>query len=215
MIIKWLGHSCFKLESAVGISVVTDPYDNEVGYPEFRTRADIVTVSHAHHDHNNTRAIEGKPLIIDTPGYHKVEGVTIEGSPVSHDDQGGKLRGTNIINVIEMDSLRICHLGDLGHVLTTEQAKALGRVDVLLIPVGGHYTIDARKASEVAALLSPNIIIPMHYKVDCVKYHIAGVTPFIELVQGRYDVSMIGGNSLQVDPGKAKKRQRVIVMNYF
>ncbi|MDP2892613.1 MAG: MBL fold metallo-hydrolase [Bacillota bacterium] len=215
MIIKWLGHSCFRLESDGGTVVITDPFNETVGYPLPQGRADVITVSHAHSDHNNTGIIEGKPVIIDTPGRHEAGGLTITGFMTYHDAMDGVLRGKSIIFIVEIDRLRICHLGDLGHVLSEEKVKELGRVDVLLIPIGGVYTIDAPAAAKVAESIAPNIIIPMHYKLNCVRYDIEGVFPFTEIMKGRYDVSSLGGNTLEVDAGKAKKRQTVIVMNYY
>ncbi len=215
MMIKWLGHSCFKLKNSEGKAVVTDPFDEKVGYPVPNVRADIVTVSHGHGDHSNMRAVQGEPTVIREPGVHESAGIRITGVETAHDNMGGARAGKNVAFVVEMDGIRVCHLGDLGHVLSPEQIKQIGRVDVLLVPVGGTYTIDAKTAAEVCESLNPNIIIPMHYKLDTVTYPIDTVHPFLDIMKKHYDVSSIGDNKIEIDASKAKKRQRVVVLNYY
>lgn len=215
MMIKWLGHSCFKLKNSEGKVVVTDPFDEKVGYPVPSVRADIVTMSHGHSDHSNLSAILGEPVVIREAGAHEALGIHITGIETEHDDIGGARRGKNMIFVIEMDGIRICHLGDLGHVLSPEQIAQIGRVHVLLVPVGGNYTIDAKTAAEVCESLNPNTVIPMHYKLDTVVYPIETVHPFLDIMKQLWDVSSIGDNKIEVDVNKAKKRQRVIVLNYY
>lgn len=169
MIITWLGHSCFKLQDKVGtdgVTVITDPYDKETGLKMPSIEADIVTVSHDHHDHNNVEALRGKPFVIDCAGEYDFKGVLVEGIDSYHDEEEGKLRGGNIIYRIEVEDISIVHLGDLGHTLTNEQLEKLVGTDVLLIPVGGKFTLDAKKAVEVISQIEPRIVIPMHYQTE-------------------------------------------------
>ncbi|MDP2736324.1 MAG: MBL fold metallo-hydrolase, partial [bacterium] len=137
-------------------------------------------VSHAHHDHNNTDAIRGKPFIINTAGEYEIKGVFVEGVESAHDEKNGDERGENIIYRIEMEDISITHLGDLGHVLDTKQLEKLEGTDILIIPVGGKYTINAAKAVEVISQIEPRIVIPMHYKVPGLKFDLDGVDKFIK-----------------------------------
>ena len=154
MIITWQGHSCFKIQDKMGtdgVTVVTDPFNKETGsklkVPNFE--ADIVTVSHDHKDHNNVDALRGKPFVVTCAGEYDFKGVLIEGIDSYHDDKKGEERGGNIIYRIEIDDISVAHLGDLGDILDNAQIEKLIGTDVLLIPVGGKYTIDAKKAVEV------------------------------------------------------------------
>ncbi len=169
MIITWLGHSCFKLQDKAGtdgVTVVTDPYNKEVGLKVPNIEADIVTISHDHVDHNNTDALRGNPFIIDCAGEYDVKNVLIEGIDSYHDEEEGKLRGGNVIYRIEIEDISIVHLGDLGHTLDNSQLEKLVGTDILLIPVGGKFTLDAKKAVEVISQIEPRIVIPMHYQTE-------------------------------------------------
>ena len=183
MYITWLGQSCFKLQDKIGsdgVTLVTDPYSDDIGLKMPRFEADIVTVSHSHHDHNNIGALRGNPFIIDTAGEYETKGVFVEGVEAWHDAAEGKERGKNIIYRIEMEDISITHLGDLGHILDTKQLEKLEGTNILLIPVGGKYTINAAKAVEVISQIEPRIIIPMHYKVPGLKIDLDGVEKFIK-----------------------------------
>ena len=183
MYITWLGQSCFKLQDKIGpdgVTLITDPFGGDLGLKVPHYEADIVTVSHGHHDHNNTDAIRGKPFIINTAGEYEIKGVFIEGVESAHDEKNGAERGENIIYRIEMEDISITHLGDLGHVLDTKQLEKLEGTDILIIPVGGKYTINAAKAVEVISQIEPRIVIPMHYKVPGLKVDIDGVEKFIK-----------------------------------
>lgn len=164
MLIRWLGHACFKLSSEVGVKVVTDPFGDSVGYPLPREAADIVTVSHDHHDHNAVSVLPGKPAVVKTAGKHEIMGVTLEGFSTYHDPNQGANRGKNLLFLIVMDGMRVVHCGDLGHQLDRAVIENLKPVDVLLLPVGGVYTIDAAEAHRLAEELEPRVIIPMHYQ---------------------------------------------------
>ncbi|OIO06954.1 hypothetical protein AUJ35_03020 [Candidatus Falkowbacteria bacterium CG1_02_41_21] len=183
MIITWQGQSCFKIQDKVGsegITLVTDPFDKSLGLKVPNFEADIVTVSHDHYDHNNVAAFRGTPKVIKSAGEYDIKGVMIEGVLSYHDASQGKERGNNIIYRIEMDDITICHLGDLGHVLDNKQLKRLEGIDILLVPVGGKYTLDAKLAVEVISQIEPRIVIPMHYKTKDMKIDIDGVDKFIK-----------------------------------
>jgi L-ascorbate metabolism protein UlaG (beta-lactamase superfamily) len=171
MIITWQGHSCFKIQdkaSSDGVTLVTDPFDKETASEEsLKTpnfEADIVTVSHDHHDHNNVAALRGTPFVINCAGEYDSRGVLVEGIESYHDSQKGAERGNNVIYRIEIDDISVVHLGDLGDVLDNSQLEKLVGTDVLLIPVGGRYTLDAKKAVEVISQIEPRLVIPMHYR---------------------------------------------------
>ena len=166
MDITYLGHSSFKIRGK-DATVITDPYDPEkVGIKYPREEADIVTVSHDHFDHNFVSKIASPKMVISIPGEYEVMGVSIIGIPTFHDEENGKVRGKNTIYVIESDNLRIAHLGDLGHKLGEKLIDQIGDLDVLLIPVGGVYTITPKVAAEIVKDLEPSITIPMHYGSD-------------------------------------------------
>ncbi len=168
MDITYLGHSSFRLKGKTA-TVVTDPYDERCGKFPKNIVADIVTVSHDHADHNQTDKVQGPMFKIQGPGEYEVRGVSIIGIPTWHDDSGGAERGANTVYVIEMDGLRLCHLGDLGHRLNDKQLEEIGSVDIVMVPVGGVYTIDAKIATEVVKQVDPWVIIPMHYQTGELK----------------------------------------------
>jgi L-ascorbate metabolism protein UlaG (beta-lactamase superfamily) len=179
MEITWYGHACFRLRDK-GATVVTDPYDQSIGYTLPEIRADIVTVSHHHADHNYVSGIMGAPKVVDGPGEYEIKDVFITGIATFHDKKKGAQRGCNTVFLLEFDGLTICHLGDLGHVPTQAQVEALSDVDVLLIPVGGVSTIGAPQAAEVISLLEPKIVIPMHYKTKALTLKLASVNRFLQ-----------------------------------
>jgi len=166
MEITFLGHSAFKLRGK-NASLVTDPSDPKVTGLKFpKVSADIVTISHTQHgDHKSFELVDDVKKVISGPGEYEIAGVSIIGIPSFHDDKKGKLRGENTIYVIEADGLRIAHLGDLGHMLSDHDLKACGDVDILMIPVGGEYTIGASVATQVVQAIVPSITLPMHYQM--------------------------------------------------
>jgi L-ascorbate metabolism protein UlaG (beta-lactamase superfamily) len=184
MFISWLGQSCFKIQTKNNgndITIVTDPYQGDIGLRAPSLGADIVTISHDHHDHNNTSAIRGESFVISGPGEYETKGIFVYGIPSWHDKTEGKDRGQNTIYRIAAEDLSIVHLGDLGQTkLTDEQLEKIGDIDVLLIPVGGVYTIDGKEAAELVSQLEPRIVIPMHYKIPGLKENIDGVDKFIK-----------------------------------
>lgn len=181
MVISWYGHSCFKVQSGETV-VIFDPFNKEIGLtPPRQVGADIVLVSHQHSDHNNVASISGEPFIIDGPGEYEVKGINIRGIFSYHDNLEGKERGTNTIYVLEIEGIRICHLGDLGQKeLSDGQVDLIDNVDILMIPVGGGYTIDAEKAVGIINQIEPKIIIPMHYKISGLKFNLESVDKFLK-----------------------------------
>lgn len=183
MIITWLGHSCFKIQDKIGtdgVTLVTDPYNKEIGLKVPNIEADLVTISHDHHDHNNVGALRGAPFVIDCAGEFDYKGILVEGIDSYHDEKKGEERGGNIMYRIEVDDISVAHLGDLGTTLDNTQLEKLVGTDVLLIPVGGKYTIDAKKAVEVISQIEPRIVIPMHYKTEGVNIDLDPIEKFIK-----------------------------------
>ena len=187
MEITWLGHSCFKFRGKQA-TVITDPYSPNLGYSLGKQTASIVTVSHQHPGHSFTEGIGGNPKLVTGPGEYEISNVLIIGVATFHDEDRGSKRGKNTVYLIEMDEIQICHLGDLGHVLTDEQVEELGSVDVLLLPVGGVSTINAPVATEIVRQLEPKIVIPMHYKTTVINRELEPVDRFLKEI-GAHDIS--------------------------
>ncbi|MBI2849723.1 MAG: MBL fold metallo-hydrolase [Chloroflexi bacterium] len=178
MEITWLGHSCFRIKGS-RTTVITDPYSPNSGYSLGKQTARVITVSHPHPEHSHLAGIGGEFRAVQGPGEYEIGGVMIIGMATFHDGEKGKARGKNTVYVIEIDELSVCHLGDLGHALTAEQAEELGNIDILLVPVGGVSTIDASGAAEVVRQLEPKIVIPMHYKTPVLKRELEPVDKFL------------------------------------
>ena len=180
MKLKWLGHSCFEITLNDGRVIVTDPYDDTVGYPPLKVQADIVLSSHDHFDHNYFDAVAGKYEIINAPGTYARDGVTITGIPSFHDEARGAKRGKNTIFAVEADGLKLVHLGDLGHLPDTEAQKAVLRdVDVLLIPIGGTFTITTPEAVRLIEEYRPAAAVAMHFKNRFCGFNVVGAEGFI------------------------------------
>lgn len=216
MKVKWFGHSAFGLTSASGKVVLTDPYEpgnynGAVRYKPISVNADAVTISHNHADHNYTKDLSGKPTIIDKKGTYEVAGIKIAGIPVYHDTKQGKERGNNIIFVYEIDKLRIAHCGDLGHLLSDKEATGLGKIDVLLIPVGGYFTIDAAQATDVIQKVKPKIVIPMHYKTEVLDFPIAGVDEFLK---GKENVKRASTSEVSITTETLPSETEVWILPY-
>src|SRR3990172_12365351 len=173
MEIVWLGHSCFRLRGREAV-VITDPCPPSTGYSIGKPNADIVTISHHHEDHDYVKAVVGSPIVTDGPGEYEIRGAFITGIATYHDGRRGAVHGSNVAFVLEMEEMRVCHLGDLGHAPTAEQVEELSGADILLVPVGGLTTIDGAAAAEVVSLLEPRLVIPMHYRTEAAK---AGLEP--------------------------------------
>ena len=179
MEISWLGHSCFRLKGK-GVTIITDPYDGSLGITLTQLSGDIVTVSHKAPHHSYAEAVKGHRKVLSGPGEYEISGVFINGIRTFQDDQKGVARGKNTSYVLEIEDLRICHLGQIGHVPTDDQEAAFGNIDILLVPVGGKTTIDAKLAAETIRQIEPRIAIPMHYKVPQVKADLDPIDPFLK-----------------------------------
>ncbi len=204
--LRWLGHACFVLQ-APQTTIVFDPFpSNQVGYKPFKVRADLVLISHHHFDHDFIRGVQGKPKVIDTPGEHKVGPVHIVGFKTSHGDG----RGSNTVFVVEVAGLRIAHCGDLGVLPSDAELKRWGHVDVLLVPVGGYYTIDADQAWQLVQRLKPSVVIPMHYGHPQSK--IRELAPLETFLKGKRSVRRFSGNSLSLDKKALPQKTEIWVL---
>lgn len=211
MEITWLGHSSFLFKDSKGRTLLTDPFDDSVGYKVYDGEADVVTISHHHFDHDYIERIKGNLHSIDKVGFFNICDIDIIGIPSYHDNVKGAKRGENVIYVFKMDDYRICHLGDLGHVLTLADADQIGHIDVLLIPVGGNFTIDGKEATAVCKLLNPHIVIPMHFKTPSVSFPIDGVETFLTHMQNG---DKIPNDTLKLD-GELEGENIVRVLDYL
>ncbi|MCH7617040.1 MAG: MBL fold metallo-hydrolase [Chloroflexi bacterium] len=182
MEIVWLGHSSFRIRAREA-TVITDPCPPSTGYDIGKPTADVVSLSHAHDDHTYLKAVAGKPIVVDGPGEYEISGAFLTAIPTYHDGEKGGERGKNLVFVIEMEGIKICHLGDLGHVPTADQAEGMTGADVLMIPVGGDSTIDGAKAAEIVPTLDARIVIPMHYKTPVSKGDLESADRFLKEMQ--------------------------------
>jgi L-ascorbate metabolism protein UlaG (beta-lactamase superfamily) len=189
MEITWFGHSCFRLTERGLAAVVTDPYDDSLGYPTLRLKADIVTVSHTAPGHSNLDAVKGESRALTSPGEYEIGGVFITGIPTikpgaerarKKGDKAGAEIVANTVYVFDYDGLTVAHLGDLDHVPTQSQIEALGAVDVALVPVGGGGGLNAAQAAEVISLLEPSLVIPMHYRTSTGSSALDPVSKFLK-----------------------------------
>ena len=209
MKIKWLGHAAFMITSAAGTRIITDPYvvDERLTYGEIKESADIVTVSHEHSDHSNVAAVKGNPEVVK--GTAKVKGIEFRAISSYHDNSGGSQRGKNTIFCFGVDGVGVCHLGDLGHPLSDKQAAEMGSVDILLLPVGGFFTIDAEVATRVCDRLKPKVVIPMHFRNDKCRFPIAGVDEFLK---GKKNVSRPDASETEFKSGELPAATKIVVL---
>lgn len=210
MIITCLGHAKFLLELENGMRLVTDPFDASTGYPVVPVRADAVLVSHQHHDHNALDTVQGYTRVLDTPGTHTLStDVSVEAIEAFHDGEQGRLRGKTLLSVISAEGLRVAHLGDLGHLPDEKQVALLRDVDVLMVPVGGHYTIGPAQAKAVCDMLNPRVILPMHYRTAYnASWPIAPVEDFTKLLGGEVEEL----DMLRITSGDMKCQPRAAVL---
>ncbi|HEY4695029.1 MAG TPA: MBL fold metallo-hydrolase [Candidatus Nanoarchaeia archaeon] len=210
MDITYLGQASFRIKGKTA-TVVLDPYSDDIGIKFPKVEADIVTVSHEHYDHNAASLVGGEPFVVRGPGEYEVKGVEILGVDSFHDEKGGAERGKNAIYNLKIDKINVCHLGDLGqNSLTNEQVEEIGNVDLLLIPVGGHFTIDASVAAKVASQLEPKIIIPMHFRDPQTKItELEGAEKFLKEM-GKENVQPVSKFSVHAD--KFPEETQVVLM---
>jgi L-ascorbate metabolism protein UlaG (beta-lactamase superfamily) len=211
MKITYLAHASFLITAADGTRIITDPYDPSVGYRMPEESADIVTSSHDHFDHRAFQAVKGSFEKITSPGEHLVKGIHIRGVATAHDEEGGTKRGKNVLFVIDVDGIAAAHLGDLGHELTDGQIKEMGAIDVMLMPVGGHFTIGAKEAAAIVSRTSPRIVIPMHYKTSSITFPIAPVEDFAKLFN---EVEYRNGAEIELKKESLPKPTSVIILEH-
>ena len=213
MKVKWLGHASFLITTEEGTRIVTDPYTPGVyglEYGNIKDKADIVTVSHEHDDHNYVKGVPGNPQVVKGDGTHKVKGIDFMGIACHHDESGGKERGQNTIFCFTVNGIKLCHLGDLGHILTNDQIKSIGAVDVLLIPVGGSFTVDAAGANKVIDQLKPRVVIPMHFKNSrCPNFPVNEVEPFLT---GKTNVKRLKASETELKRGQLPSNTEFVVL---
>jgi len=211
MKIKWLGHASFLVTSESGTSIITDPYPQGSGlsYVPINEAADIVTMSHDHFDHNNISGVPGKPQVITGNGVKNIKGIEFRGIATHHDQSQGKERGANTAFCFSVDGVKVCHLGDLGHRLSPEQIAEIGSVDVLLVPIGGVFTIDAKMAANVVDDLKPKIAMPMHYKTAKCDWTLNKVDDFIE---DKKNVNRLHSSEIEIKAGKLPEVTEIVVL---
>ena len=207
MKLEWIGHACFRMTAEDGTVIVTDPYDDSVGIRVPKLAAELVTMSHDHHDHNNLAMIAGRPQVARGEETAQIHGVATRAVGSYHDDRGGALRGRNNVRIFRIDALKVVHMGDQGCMPDETVMQAILDADVMMIPVGGFYTIDAKGAKAIIEQARPKCVIPMHYKTAHCTYPIAGVEPFLGAM-GAENVKPV--RELEVRPGNVP--EGVVVM---
>ncbi len=216
MNIQWYGHAAFKITTERGTRIIVDPYQSgfsggALSYRTIDDEADIVITSHNHGDHNYIDSIRGKYDHIKKQGTYEFKGVKIETLPTFHDTSSGKERGDNLLSVISTDGIKILHMGDLGHELDQKQLSKIGKVDVLLLPVGGFYTIDAQTATKVMNDIKPVVTIPMHYRTDKCSFPITTVAEF---TRGKKNVRVLPTSDVQITAETLPKEPEIIVLQH-
>ena len=211
--VKWLGHSCFLISLNDEVKIVTDPFDSSVGYPQPDVTADVCLVSHDHFDHNCVSVVKGKPQVVKGEGEKEAKKIKFKGVSSFHDEVQGNKRGKNTIFTWELGGIKFAHVGDLGVDLTDSQKNEIGAVDVLFVPTGGFYTIDAATAAKVVASLNPQVVIPMHYKMPFMgsSFPIASVDEFLK---GKESVVKVGKNQVSFTKESLPKKTTIYVLEY-
>lgn len=216
MRLQYFGHSCFRLISDTGTTIVCDPYDeNMVGLTMPRTRTDVVTVSHHHADHDCTTNIVGSYALLDCKVTCACDDIAIDTIETWHDEEKGAKRGEDIVFTFVVDGIKVAHLGDIGFV-DPHVVKALRGFDVIMLPVGGVYTVDAKAAAELAAAINPKIIVPMHYMTSAHKFTIGGLDKFIAEAKARgWTVADNGADTLRLEDAPENATTQVVVLQQF
>ncbi|MGD0916616.1 MAG: MBL fold metallo-hydrolase [Thermodesulfobacteriota bacterium] len=216
MKIKWYGHAAFLITSSKGVKIVTDPYESEafggqLSYGKIEDQVDVALVSHDHADHNDVKSLPGSPQTVQGAGSKTVKGITFKGVPTYHDPSKGRERGANTVFVFSVDGIQVCHLGDLGHILTEKELAEIGPVDVLLIPVGGYFTIDSKEATRVADQIRPKVLIPMHFKTEKCGLPIAPVEDFLK---GKAKPKRPNASEVAFDKATLPPQMEIVVLEH-
>jgi len=216
MKIKWYGHAAFLITSDQGIKIILDPYEpgafgGQLSYGKIPDQADIALVSHDHADHNDTKSLSGAPQVVKGSGSKTVKGIAIHGVATYHDPSKGSERGANTIYNLKVDGIQVCHLGDLGHVLGEKEVNQIGSVDILLLPVGGFFTIDAKEATRVMDQVKPKVVIPMHFKTEKCGFPIAPVDDFL---RGKSGVKRAGTSEVTFQKENLPQKMEIIVLEH-
>jgi L-ascorbate metabolism protein UlaG (beta-lactamase superfamily) len=208
MRLEYLGHACFRITSGDGVRIVIDPFDGrELGYPMPSVEADFVLVSHEHTDHNFVDALKGNPTLLRRD--YEGRGITVKAVHVFHDEEVGSKRGRNTIFTVKTDGLALAHLGDLGHILDEQILRSMGKIDVLMAPVGGIFTIDAMKASIVVDQVKPKVVIPMHFATPSLPFRLQRVDAFL---QGKERVKRLDTSSIEISPKDLPDKTEIWVL---
>jgi L-ascorbate metabolism protein UlaG (beta-lactamase superfamily) len=210
MEIVWLGHSCFRIRGKEAV-VVCDPCPPATGYQIGKPTADIITISHPHTDHSYVKAIAGKPTILLNAGEYEIHGAFITAIATYHDAQHGAEQGRNLAFVIEMEEIKVVHLGDLGHTPTAEQVEDMVGCDVLLVPIGGKTSLDGAKAAEIVSLLEAKLVVPMHYKTEA---HDGGLETAERFLKEMQVTTVEPQPKLQINKNSSPSETQVIMLDY-
>ncbi|MBT3363930.1 MAG: MBL fold metallo-hydrolase [Chloroflexi bacterium] len=214
MKIKWLGHSCFLITSASGVKIIADPYKcggMGLKYDKLGDSAHVVTASHGHGDHGAVDEVDGDPVILNSVGKTQTSGIDITGIDSYHDDTQGTQRGNNIIFCFDVDGIRVCHLGDLGHTLSDSQLADMGKVDVLLLPVGGKFTIDPVVATNVSDQVMPKVVIPMHVKNAKCEFVPYGIDDY---TKGKTKVKQMDDSEIELMADDLIANTEIVILNH-
>jgi len=198
------------------VKIITDPYESgayggQLAYGKIKDQSDIALTSHDHADHNDTKSLPGSPQIVKNSGSKTVKGISFKGIPTYHDSSKGSERGTNTIFTFSVDGIRVCHLGDLGHILSEKELAEIGPVDILLIPVGGYFTIDSKEAARVAEQLKAKVLIPMHFKTEKCGFPIAPVEDFLK---GKPNSRRPGTSEVAFDKTTLPHQMEIVVLEH-
>ena len=216
MKVKWYGHAAFLITSDEGTKIMIDPYEpgafgGQLSYGKIGDQADIVLTSHDHADHNYTQDLPGTPQVVKGSDSKTVRGISIKGIPTYHDPSKGSERGANTIFTIKIDNIQLCHLGDLGHLLSEKELAEIGPVDILLIPVGGFFTIDSKEAARVAEQIKPTIVIPMHFKTEKCGFPI---TPVEDFLKGKTNTKRPKVSEATFDKATLPQQMEIVVLEH-
>lgn len=216
MKIKWYGHAAFLITSDQGTKFIIDPYEpgafgGQLSYDKIMDKADFVLITHDHADHNYVKDLAGPPQVVKGTGPKTIKGISIKGIETFHDPSKGNERGPNTVFTFKVDELQVCHLGDLGHVLGDKELAEIGSVDILLIPVGGYFTIDPKEATRVAEQIKPKAAIPMHFKTGKCGFPIAPVEDFLK---GKVNVKRPKSSEVSFDKLSLPQQMEIVVLEH-